>query len=140
MPSDIILFDEALTLQGEVSVGTLKGAAGSALIVKATDLILQHDEFRRPGSDPQIPRRALVHSSNDGLTVNYKGSYPGGVKIDGQVRVSKLLIIGEGGLLFVPPDAGQPDVSGELAPQDLDLMEEIRSLRARVAALEALPH
>lgn len=138
MPSDIILADDAITLEGEVGVGTLRGIAGSALIVKATDLILEHGEYRRPDSDSTIPRRALVHSSDDGLIVNYKGSYPGGVTIDGQVRVRKLFIVGEGATtVTTTSDPGIP-----ILPliQDLDLMEEIRSLRARIAALEAIPH
>src|SRR3954463_12607258 len=60
-----------------------------ALVVKSqgTDFILDNAARRsRPGG----ARRALVHDSTDGLTINFNGDYPGGVTLPGTVRVGQL--------------------------------------------------
>ncbi|MBQ1052264.1 hypothetical protein KBX50_27895 [Micromonospora sp. C51] len=48
---------------------------------RAADLILDSAARRGAGGGPF--RRALVHNSEDGLTVNFNGDYPGGVRING---------------------------------------------------------
>jgi hypothetical protein len=49
---------------------------------EATDFMLDNPG-RRKTSTPF--RRALVHNSNDGLTINFAKDYPGGVQIEGDV-------------------------------------------------------
>ena len=46
---------------------------------KASDFILEQNAYRTDKGGPF--RRALVHNSNDGLTVNFGGDYPDGVTI-----------------------------------------------------------
>lgn len=55
---------------------TIEGAVVNA---KASDLILESPARRTKNGGPY--RRALVHNENDGLTVNFNGDYPGGVRI-----------------------------------------------------------
>jgi hypothetical protein len=71
--SDVELLDETVKITGE------------ALFCDAPDLLMDHRGRRRAGSRGR--RRALVHDPQDGLTVNWNGDYPGGVKLFGPVRV-----------------------------------------------------
>ena len=59
---------------------------GSVLKTTAADLIIDNPGRRRGGQSPF--RRALVHDSQDGLTINFGGDYPGGVTITGNVTVT----------------------------------------------------
>jgi hypothetical protein len=71
MPADILLDDPQdgwTTVQGDI------------LRAQTTDLMLDSPERR---STDVGERRALVHDTNDGLTINYAGDYPSGVKIQG---------------------------------------------------------
>ncbi len=43
---------------------------------------------RRENNSPN--RRALVHDYNDGLTINWAGDYPGGITLNGDVKISKM--------------------------------------------------
>ncbi|WP_156168896.1 hypothetical protein [Kordia jejudonensis] len=53
---------------------------GNELFLQTHDIKLDDPERRvRPSGH----RRALVHDHQDGLTINYNGDYPGGVKIKG---------------------------------------------------------
>lgn len=61
-------------------------AESQVLKSTATDLMLDSPARRRGGPSPH--RRALVHDTNDGLTLNYAGDYPGGVGITGNARVT----------------------------------------------------
>jgi hypothetical protein len=61
---------------------------GSGLRVTCLDLMLDHPARRR-SSTPEF-RRALVHDSNDGLTLNFNNDYPGGVTIHGPVTIPGL--------------------------------------------------
>lgn len=76
MATDIILDDggqERITL------------AATAVKTTASDFIM--DSPVRHTGKPGL-RRALVHDPNDGLTLNYNGDYPGGVKIvDANLRL-----------------------------------------------------
>lgn len=54
---------------------------GRVIKSSASDLIL--DAPSRRGTGGGRLRRALVHNQRDGLTINYNGDYPGGVKIVG---------------------------------------------------------
>lgn len=60
--------------------GTWVTIQGNVLNAEASDLIL--DSTSRRGGRPGL-RRALVHDTNDGLTINFNGDYPGGVTIHG---------------------------------------------------------
>lgn len=59
-------------------------------------------------------RRALMHDSGDGLTVNVDRDYPGGVTIRGTVRMPETLLV-----------------------RNQDLLQLVTELQAKVAALEA---
>ncbi|MFK5690929.1 hypothetical protein ACI3EY_14830 [Ornithinimicrobium sp. LYQ92] len=54
---------------------------GQVLNIAGSDLILSSTERR--GTHGGQFRRALVHDTNDGLTVNFAHDYTGGVKING---------------------------------------------------------
>lgn len=56
---------------------TLKAGAINAV---TTDIFLDHPGRRSAGGGRH--RRALVHNASDGLTINYNGDYPGGVRIN----------------------------------------------------------
>jgi hypothetical protein len=95
------------------------------LNVKGHDFLLDSPPRRKPNG-PQF-RRALVHDTNDGLTINYSGDYPGGVIINGLAELRPLGQPG-GGRLAVPNlviRAGTPGSSkgspGSRAPEPLDV-------------------
>jgi hypothetical protein len=56
--------------------------------VGSTDLELEHPS-RRGTEHTDRPRRALVHDREDGLTINFRGDYPGGVTVHGALRVRR---------------------------------------------------
>ncbi|MDH4369640.1 MAG: hypothetical protein OEV99_07310 [Nitrospira sp.] len=60
-----------------------------ARVVKsvASDFMLDSPE-RNKGINPH--RRALVHDQSDGLTINYNGDYPGGVRINQVAELTPL--------------------------------------------------
>lgn len=58
---------------------------GTVLKTTASDLMLDSPGRRRQTGGF---RRALVHDSRDGLTVNYNGDYPGGVTVGGDLNVT----------------------------------------------------
>ena len=60
---------------------------GSWMRVRTLDLMLDAPSRR---SNEAGWRRALVHDTNDGLTINYSSDYPGGVTIRGKVRVDNI--------------------------------------------------
>jgi len=68
-------------------------------------------------------RRALMHDTGDGLTVNVGGDYPGGVTIRGTVKLPETLLVKNQDLLQLITD----------------LQAKITALEARVATLEATP-
>jgi hypothetical protein len=63
-------------------------------------------------------RRALVHDSGDGLTVNFNGDYPGGVTLAGNVRVGGTLTVG--------------DNADDLIDSIADLRDDVANLRREV--------
>jgi hypothetical protein len=58
---------------------------GSVLKTTASDLMLDSPGRRRQTDGF---RRALVHDSHDGLTINFNGDYPGGVSMGGNLNVA----------------------------------------------------
>ncbi len=64
---------------------------GSVLKTTASDLMLDSPGRRRGGSSPH--RRALVHDSQDGLTINFAGDYPGGVTVTGNLAITGNLAV-----------------------------------------------
>jgi hypothetical protein len=68
-------------------------------------------------------RRALMHDSGDGLTVNVNADYPGGVTIRGTVRLPETLLVKNQDLLQLVTE----------------LQAKVAALEARVATLEAAP-
>src|SRR3954454_11823397 len=69
--------------QGDGSVVIVDGRV---LKVIGSDLIL--DSPGRRSETQSANRRALVHDSGDGLTINFNGDYPGGVTIHGDAVVT----------------------------------------------------
>lgn len=59
-------------------------------------------------------RRALMHDTGDGLTINVAGDYPGGVTIRGTVKLPETLLV-----------------------KNQDLLQLVGELQTRLAALEA---
>ena len=84
MESDIKLNGNQLDLEADKIVSKSKW-----FVAEAWDIQLDHPE-RRKSSEP-TNRRALVHNIEDGLSINYRGDYPAGVTIDGEVKCSDIL-------------------------------------------------
>lgn len=128
---------------------------GSVLRARTADLMLDSPGRRTAGGGPY--RRALVHDQNDGLTLNFKRDYPGGVTLNAvtyispkapkrtdtevvtQLRLEPELVI-DGGIQFVW-DGGR-QISGpsrqSVSLQTLieDLQRQIAELTQRIATLE----
>ena len=86
---------------------TLDGGDGSFVIVQGrvlkvvgSDLMLDSPERRKEHQSPN--RRALVHDSRDGLTINFNGDYPGGVTVNGDVVVTGDLLLGGTSFKSIP--------------------------------------
>ncbi len=67
---------------------------GSVLKTSAADFMLDSPVRRRPGGSQH--RRALVHDSTDGLTINFAGDYRGGTTVIGNLAVTGDLRLGSG--------------------------------------------
>ena len=89
--------------------------------VRTWDLMLDAADRRRSGEGS---RRALVHDFGDGLTINFRSDYPGGVTIEGDVRVPGRL------------SAGGRDVGEVLAAIDTRVAALQASFESRIATLE----
>ncbi|MBB4912717.1 hypothetical protein [Actinophytocola algeriensis] len=79
---------------------------GAVLNAKMSDLILEAPAYRTAKGGPY--RRALVHNPDDGLTVNFNGDYPGGVRIVG-ARL-RLAVDHQTGGLKLPKDGQVGDL------------------------------
>lgn len=128
--------------------GTFLVLEGRVLKVVGSDLILDSPDRRKGG--PSF-RRALVHDQSDGLTVNFNGDYPGGVRLVSVAAISPLrekglpglflpnLVI-QGGISYqVPtlqPDGGQ-GVATVILTEELNKLEsQINELDAKLGATE----
>lgn len=134
MATDVQLDDHVVTIVAE-----------SATILECPDLVLDGGKGRRKGA--ALHRRALVHDFNDGLTLNYAGDYPSGVRvasdltIDGNV-VHKGEIVGEVRITtlilqdFEPdPAAVEQEDGGPTTMRGIDLAEELHRLRGEIRRL-----
>jgi hypothetical protein len=74
MKSDIVL-----------DTKTVEIIAPRDIKAKVKDIRLD-SEARRGNKNQDRPRRALVHNFEDGLTINWAGDYPGGVKVEGHLE------------------------------------------------------
>ena len=136
---------------------------GSQVKVNANDIVLDFPARRK---DKNGQRRAFVHDFEDGLTINWAGDYPGGVKIQGHVLLDHTvyvkntatfekaiaapdLFIGElkttGSLpVRVPGTGGLPgkfidvpfQIGESLVAIIKDLRKQVNELQNKVAALE----
>lgn len=101
-------------IKGKVSMDAI---VGHQTIINSEDVVLD-SAGRRSNTTGQ--RRALVHDFSDGLTINWGSDYPGGVTINGMVKVPARMMI-----------------AGVDIVQQLDLLKtEIQQLKTRVADLE----
>lgn len=115
----------------------------SNLNVQGHDLLLDSPKRRGPGGPPF--RRAMVHDSDDALTINYAGDYPGGVRINGLTELRPLAgdLIIRGGITY---EAAGVNAHGQVVaiPVSVDealsqVMKQIRTLTERVKTLESRP-
>ncbi|MEO2104891.1 MAG: hypothetical protein ABGZ36_04535 [Actinomycetota bacterium] len=74
--------------------GTWVSVEATVLHTDASDLILDCTPRR---SEAGGLRRALVHDTNDGLTINFNGDYPGGVTIHGLNNDLAIRVISQSG-------------------------------------------
>jgi hypothetical protein len=65
--------------------GTFVTVDARVLKAMASDFILDYPSYH---SNRHVPRRALVHNQQDGLTINYNRDYPGGVTINDVVSLT----------------------------------------------------
>ncbi len=71
-------------MQSDIKLnGTTLTIEGSHIHAKAHDLKLDSPQRRQDKGGPH--RRALVHGFNDELAINFRGDYPGGVNIYGDL-------------------------------------------------------
>lgn len=108
-----------VTLRGEVKAPqsiTTPRINGSILRLGHHTLHLSHEPRR---SNTISNRRALVHDTNDGLTINFAQDYPGGVTIRGPVRVPGSLMVGNLDVL---------DVINTLVTEIADLKHRLQAL------------
>jgi len=80
---------------------------GSVLDAKVSDIIL--DSPARRGRGGGRFRRALVHDQSDGLTVNFNGDYPGGVRIN-NVSLNLKVVHQSGGSPVLPKEGSPGDI------------------------------
>lgn len=138
MATDVQLDDHFVTIVGE-----------SATILQCPDLVLDGGKDRHKGAGPH--RRALVHDFNDGLTLNYEGDYPSGVRvasdltIDGNV-VHKGEFVGEVRMTtlilqdFEPDPAAVEHEGWPTMMRGINLAEELHRLRAEIRSLSGRVH
>lgn len=112
-----VTINSARTIKGHNN-GDWVNVASRIVQVQGTDLMLDHPGRR---ANRTAYRRALVHGWNDTLTLNYNRDYPGGVLIEGPVRMPAGATIG-----------GQ-DVAATIS----SLATQLTALTARIAALES---
>jgi hypothetical protein len=122
--------------------------------VKASDLMLD-SSARRAGGDQRGYRRALVHDSGDGLTINWDNDYPGGVTLHGVTHLHprqtaddelqlergvEPLVVVHGGIVYQTRKmrwGRQPEVAEHnLGMEITELQRQVAELTQRVAALE----
>lgn len=80
---------------------------GRVLETKVADIIVDSPARRGPGGG--VFRRALVHDQRDGLTINYNGDYPGGVRIN-NVSLNLKVLDQTGGTPVLPKDGSPGDI------------------------------
>jgi hypothetical protein len=71
--------------------GTFVMIEARVLKAACSDLMLDSPQRRKENGKPN--RRALVHDSQDGLTINFNGDYPGGVTIAGNASITGDLLL-----------------------------------------------
>jgi hypothetical protein len=95
---------------------------GTVLRARTADFILDSPERRGPGGGAH--RRALVHDQRDGLTLNFNGDYPGGVKIN-NARIN---------LAVVDQSAGEPRLPKSANVGDMLMIVNTKELGGHVVA------
>ncbi len=117
MTGDLILDDEVVTV------------TGNQFRIEGPDLVIDHAP-RRTTKGGSL-RRALVHGFSDELVLNFDRDYPGGVTIEGDVRIPARLTA-ESITVFV-----NESHSGEKRRTVNDLSLLLEQLRNRIASLES---
>ena len=114
--------------------GGLVEIEGNVLKVSTHDILLDHPDRR---SESGGRRRALVHDFDDGLTLNWRNDYPGGVTVKGNlkaerasfsnevefgaiVNINQRLIVGEDSVLYV---SGRSEFTNSPTVPDLQITE-----------------
>lgn len=98
------------------------------VVIQAFDLDLRHPARTVEGGSPY--RRALVHDFGDRLTINYAVDYKAGTKVDGRFVVRDAVV-----LTAMVPNSGDPATPPSPVVQEVDVVQEIASLRNQIANL-----
>lgn len=87
-------------------------------VFKLTAIDFSIDSPERRSAGGGSLRRAIVHNAQDGLSINFGGDYPGGVTVEGDLRVT--------GRLLLSSDAtvGALDIIGQLQ-RELDGLRDV---------------
>jgi hypothetical protein len=89
--SDVKLDGVKVILESEGWVGGKLILDGPLLKAQTWDLWLYHPARLKAGTPPDAARRAMVHTSDDGVGINVNRDYPGGVTIGGEVTLQDKL-------------------------------------------------
>lgn len=104
----------------------------AALRLRGADLIIDDPQRRREDG----LRRALVHDHRDGLTINLEGDYPGGVTIDGDLRLTGALFTGGAGLDVLDTLRAEiADLRDALGRTQVDRLDQLERTLTSLAAL-----
>jgi len=131
----------ATDIKLDQSDGTHLVLEAQVVKIEGADLMLDSAQRRTGGG---TFRRALVHDTNDGLTINFNKDYPGGVTISDVVEITPLAghLVVRGGLSY--EEQSRDPVTGAFTRHTVDVTEVINKLyaetldlRNKVAALEA---
>jgi hypothetical protein len=114
----------------------------NVLKTTAADFILDSPHRRQPGGPPL--RRALVHDTADGLTINFNGDYRGGVTVVGSLVVTGDLRTGASGSIADAITALQDVLAGlqtttGISASRLDALEQTVAQLVSMANAAVIP-
>lgn len=123
-------------------VGESVIAEGQNLTAKVQDFCLDANTRRDQNKNKDRPRRALVHAPGDILTINYASDYPGGVTIQGDVKIPSTLVVdGEIGLKTSGPYSEPSTLNNMPLPHGTStLAQKIPDMKEASGEAAAKPH
>ena len=132
---DLDVTDGLLTAQVHVLKGWEFLCNPPAIHLIASELVLHNKELQEKKRNV-----ALAHMEGDVLTINHKKGYEGGVRIEGDVKITEDVHI-EGNLVVKREGlniAGGPHMSltMDIVQELLNLRKEVKELKAEIAKLK----